>query len=324
MIQLRLPLLALAVFSLAACGREGPPRPDFPPSSEDPGPPSSEDEPTPAPPVEPEEEAPAPPPPVEEETPAPSSPYSLPSDWHYAPGDLLPGSTTVRGSTGVTDASVIAPEMVFPLAEGPGFANSQIFAPGGWGYAGGQWPGPGGDENAPENYDYPWRDNFCEVRLDAKHATDLCPGGKAHKGQDVRPKTCENAVHWLVAPEDGWISHVGSISVNIIGAESGMKYKFLHVQMPVPDWVRTGAAVTQGQPFATVSNLLSASSRETTVHLHFEIHGAADVDGALHNGALPPYSSLVESYLDFVEANPTEVEPVAQPALSKCKTPQTP
>ena len=315
MIQLRFPLLVLAVFSLAACGREGPPRPDFPPSSEDQGPPPSEDEPTPAPPVEPEEEAPpAPPPPS----------YSLPADWHGAPGDLLPGSSTVKGSTGVTDPSVIAPEMVFPLAEGPGFANSQIFGQGGGGYASGQWPGPGGAENDPINFDYPWKDNFCEVRLDPKHATDLCPGGKAHKGQDLRPKTCENAVHWLVAPEDGWVSHVGSISVNIIGADSGMKYKFLHVQMPVPDWVKTGAAVTQGQPFARVSDLLSGSSRATTVHLHLEIHGAADVDGALHNGALPPYTSLVESYLDFVDGNPAMAEPVSQPAQAKCLTPQSP
>ncbi len=315
-----IPQRLLAVFAIAvllgACGQEGPPRPDTmpagaPPPVEEDAPPAEDEPDPPAPPIE-EDDPPEPPPPA----------FELPSGWHGAPGALLPGSSTVKGSTGVTDPSVIVPEMVFPMAEGPAFANSQIFGQGGGGYAGGQWPGPGGSENDPRNFDYPWTDNFCEVRLDAKHATDLCPGGKAHKGQDLRPKTCENAVHWLVAPEDGWISHVGSISVNIMGAESGMKYKFLHVQMPVPDWVKTGAPVTQGQPFALASDLLSASSRATTVHVHFEIHGAAEVDGALHSGALPPYTSLVESYLDLIDANPAMAEPVAQPSQDKCLTPQ--
>ncbi len=324
MISLKLKLLRLVAMSvlavsISACGREGPPRPDnLPPADNTP---PVEDE-TP-PPVDEDDDAPDPPPIEDDDDPEPPAPvFELPLDWHAPPGDLLPGSSTVKGSTGVTDPSVIVPEMVFPLAEAPAFLNSQIFGQGGGGYASGQWPGPGGSENDPRNFDYPWRDNFCEVRLDAKHATDLCPGGKAHKGQDFRPKTCENAVHWMVAPESGWISHVGSISVNIMGAESGMKYKFLHVQMPVPDWVKTGAPVTQGQPFAQVSDLLTASSRATTVHVHFEIHGAAEVDGALHNGALPPYTSLVESYLDLIDANPGVAAPVAQPSLDKCLTPQ--
>ena len=309
-VHARFLLLAAFLVAAASCGRQGPPGPDAPP-------PAGEEE-TP-PPIEEDE----PPPPVEDDDPpAPPSSPSLPPDWEMGPGNLLPGSSTTKGSTGVTDPSVISHEMIFPLAEGPAFANSQILGRGGGGYASGEWPAPGGSENDAENFDYPWRDNFCEVRLQSKHATDLCPGGRAHKGQDLRPKTCENAVHWLVAPEDGWISHVGSISVNIMGAESGLKYKFLHVQMPVPGWVRTGAPVTQGQPFAQVSDLLSASSRATTVHVHFEIHGAAEVDGALHNGALPPYTSLVESYRDLVGANPDMIAPVSQPPLNQCLTPQ--
>ncbi|MEO1252191.1 MAG: hypothetical protein AAFW81_07590 [Pseudomonadota bacterium] len=304
---------ALFVLVAAACGQEGPPEPgDAPPPSESEAPPLDDAD-------DSEDEA-APPPPL------PSPPASLPSDWHFPPGDLLPGSNSEKEDAGVTDPSVIVPEMVFPLAEGPAFANSQIFNSGGGGYAGGQWPGPGGPENAGANFDYPWRDNFCEVRLEAKHATDLCPGGRAHKGQDLRPKTCANAVHWLVAPESGWISHVGSISVNIMGAESGMKYKFLHVQMPVPDWVETGAPVTQGQPFARVSDLLRAipESRETTVHAHFEIHGAAEVDGLLHNGALPPYTSLVEAYLDLVADHPDQIAPTPPASSAECATPQWP
>ncbi len=322
MTDLRTISAVAAAFALAACGQEGPPRPGDAPAADEPETPAPVEEDTPPA----DAEDPAPPGSDDAEAPpvSPPPPAGLPAGWDSGPGNLLPGSSTVKESTGVTDPSVIVPEMVFPFAEGPAFANSQLFNPGGFGYASGQWPGPGGAENAAANFDYPWRDNFCEVRLEAKHVTDLCPGGRAHKGQDLRPKTCENAVHWLAAPESGWISHVGSISVNIMGAESGMKYKFLHVQMPVPDWVRTGAPVTQGQPFARVSNLLTASSRATTVHLHFEIHGAAEVDGRLHNGALPPYTSLVESYLDFTDARPGEIAPVAPVAADKCRIPQWP
>ncbi len=272
-----------------------------------------------------EEDAPSlPPAPDEEGTPVPQPP-ALDPDWHFAPGDLLPGSSTTHGDDGVTDASVVAPSMRFPFETGPAFSNSQIFGQGGGGYAGG-WAGPGGSENDPANFDYAWRDNFCEVRTNpAKHANELCDGGLGHNGQDIRPATCENAVHWIVAPEDGHISWVGSISVNVFGAETGYIYKNLHVQKPLPDWVEVGAPVTKGQRIGRASDLLSASSRATTVHLHYEIHGGAEIDGAMRSGPLPPYSSLVEAYMDLVDDNPDQIAPLSPPAdITKCTQPQWP
>ncbi|MEM8772024.1 MAG: hypothetical protein AAGD92_10285 [Pseudomonadota bacterium] len=315
------PLVPLIFTVLLGCGREGPPEPDVLPltGQGNPAPPSSSEE------EAPETKVPA-------LLPSQSGAKSerlarlsaLPDIWEMGPGNLLPGSNTVHGSTGVTDPSVIAPEMIFPFAEGPAFANSQILNPGGGGYWGGEWPAPGGAENSAVNFSYPWRDNFCEARKEVKHETALCPGGRAHKGQDLRPKTCDNAVHWLVAPEDGWVTHVGSISVYLLGKDSNLRYRFLHVQKPLPDWVKTGAIVTQGHPFARVSDLLAVDNRATTVHTHLEIHGAAEVNGFIYDGALPPYTSLVEAFKDYADANPGNVAPVAPPHITRCARPQWP
>lgn len=260
----------------------------------------------------------------EEETPPPPVTPTLPANWHLPPGDLIDGSSTTRGDNGVTDPSVVSPTMRFPVEDGPAFPNSQIFGKGGGGYASGSWPAVPGSENDAENFVYPWRDNYCEVRYG--YDTELCPGGEAHLGQDIRPATCENAVHWAVAPEDGHISHIGSISINVFGAETGYIYKFLHVQEPLPAGISIGAPVTKGQRIARISDRLKANSRATTVHLHFEIWGAAEING-VNTGvaALPPYSSLVESYLDLTDANPDQIDPVAPPAnLSACTDPQWP
>jgi hypothetical protein len=270
-----------------------------------------------------EEETPSPV--VEDDDAAPSTPPpALPEGWHFPPGDLLDGSSRTRSSTGVEDASVVSPTMRFPIEKGPAFPNSQIFGRGGGGYASGAWPAVPGSENDAANFTYPWRDDFCEVRFG--YDTELCPGGEGHLGQDIRAATCENAVHWAVAPEDGYISHIGSISVNVFGAESGFIYKFLHIQAPLPEGIVIGAPVTKGQRIARVSDRLKATSRATTVHIHFEMWGAAEVNG-VNTGvaALPPYSSLVEAYMDLMEANPDQIAPVAQPSdITDCTSPQWP
>lgn len=316
-------LLAALALLLVACGREGPPAPEGVTQGEETPTPGEEGD------GDADNDDDVDPPdgddPQEEDGPVVPETAGLPSDWHHPPGDLLPGSNSERGSTGIQNVDVIATSMLFPLETGPGFANSQIFLPGGSGYQGGAWPGPGGSESSEENFDYRWRDNFCEVRLDPnKHVNPICPGGLAHTGQDFRGPTCENAVHWLVAPEDGHISWVGSISINIMGAESGYKYEFHHVQKPYPDWVVLGAPVTKGQRIARMSDRLSSTSRETTVHLHLELHGSALIDGASYTGALPPYTSLVEAYLDYADANPDKIDPVPTVPNAQCTTPQWP
>ena len=43
------------------------------------------------------------------------------------------------------------------------------------------------DESANGNYEYPWRDNFCETR---DFSVGRCPAGWGHQGQDIRPSFC--------------------------------------------------------------------------------------------------------------------------------------
>jgi len=265
--------------------------------------------------------------------PEPSPDTALPEGWFMSPGDLIAGTTLTRGSTGVTDNVRVAPNMRFPIETGPAFANSQIFMPGGFGYVGG-WEGPGGHENARENFEYPWRDDYCEVRNDPKiHTNALCPGGRGHQGQDIRAQTCENAVFWAVAPEDGYISYVGSISFNFRG-DSGRKYRFMHVDLPPPDKDEYTALAAEGtfvryakgERIGLVSDLYTGGSRLTTVHIHFEIIDAAVVNGNMTgNQALPPYSSLVAAYERLVGDNPDQINPVTIPTDgSVCDLPQRP
>ncbi|RZJ24519.1 MAG: M23 family peptidase, partial [Brevundimonas sp.] len=140
--------------------------------------------------------------PTPEPTPEPPAPE--PVSWpHDAGGVLTPGS-----GSGATDPTVWAAGMRFPMEAGPAYANSQVY-----GYGGFAAPGPGGQCDA-RNYGYPWRDNFCETR---SWSNGLCPAGKGHQGQDIRPATCEKKVHWVVAAESGRITSIGSYTVTLLG-----------------------------------------------------------------------------------------------------------
>jgi hypothetical protein len=277
---------------------------------------------------EPREEAP---PPASEQTretvePLPQSSAPAPDLPHAPPGELLPASATNFGSIGVTDGAVVAPFMRFPLESGPAFANSQIFNPGGGGYAykkvGGpltNYPGPGGSENTASNFAYPWRDNFCEVRT---WTNALCASGDGHLGQDVRPATCEREEYWIVAPERSEVKRIGdTFEVQLYGLETGIVYALQHMDsangiLPRIRQARADKSIVieRGERIAKVSNILGATAR-TTTHLHIEIWEGGFRDGA-NKGVrpMPPYTSLVESYLDLVAENPEQVFPVEQPA----------
>jgi murein DD-endopeptidase MepM/ murein hydrolase activator NlpD len=244
----------------------------------------------------------------------------LPPD-HYNPGDVIPRTLFDFGSIGITNAPVVAPNMRFPLESGPAFANSQIFNSGGYGYAWTtsiRYPGPEGPENAGANFNYPWRDNFCEVR---RRDAAGCPGGVGHQGQDLRAATCEAGVHWAVAVEDGVIKEMGeNHMVLLYGYETGQVYVYLHmVREPK---LKVGLEVKKGERLGRVSNILSAKDK-TTTHLHFEIWSGAEQEGESKGVApLSPYTSLVEAYLRLIRENPAAVLPVSQPADSrKCRRP---
>jgi len=250
-------------------------------------------------------------------TPEPSLP-------HGAPGILQVKTARFETSLGVTDPSVVSPLMRFPVQSGPAFLNSQIFMFGGGGYdygSGEVYENPNnGQENNPANFDYPWRDNFCEVRT---RANGLCAAGVGHHGQDIRPATCDNGANLAVAPEDGFVRRVGATHLVEIYGNSGLVYKFLHLDRPLEPGIEEGAPVVQGQPIGRISNKTGSVSRSTTVHLHFEIwHGLASGGVNLGAGPLPPYSSLVEAYLDLIDDNPDQFDPITPPAdIHECLTP---
>lgn len=269
----RLPLAALLL--LTACSPNGCSQDaDSSPAGADPPGPT---EPAPAP----GETAPAPMPEPVLETP----PEPAPVTWPYDPGGALPPGS----GTGAADATVWAAGMRFPMEAGPAYANSQVY-----GYGGYAPPGPGTGQCDPRNYSYPWRDNFCETR---SWTNGMCPAGRGHQGQDIRPATCEKKVHWIVAAESGRITSIGSYTVTLLG-DSGRIYRYLHMDMPgVNALFPTMASrdVERGQHIGKVSADFGGNA--TTIHLHFEIKAPVAVGGGPASvNFVPTYASLVDSY----------------------------
>lgn len=205
---------------------------------------------------------------------------------YFEAGALLPGS-----GQGAPEQVAYAPDLVFPIAEAPAYLQSQVFSFGG-GVA-------GGDQCDARNYDYPWRDNFCEVRS-ANRTSPYCPQPKVHQGQDIRvgtPQECntlrrtpasDRTFHKVVAVSDGVISHVGTYSVNL--RSGGRIFKYMHMNMDKLQ-VKAGDTVQAGQHIGYVSNDFGGTP--TTFHLHFEITQNDGGAGWVH---VPPYLSLAKAY----------------------------
>lgn len=205
---------------------------------------------------------------------------------HHPPGDLIEGS-----GTGYTDGHVFVQGMRFPVEIAPDFPNSQVYNPGGS-------EGGGGGQCDAANYDYPWRDNFCETR---GYTTPMCPTGKGHQGQDIRPPTCEKGKYWSVAAEAGTITAIGSYSVTLT-ADSGTIYRYLHLDMSRLA-VSVGTHLERGGRIGFVSNHFNDTP--TTIHLHFEIkQNVALSDGTSTVTFVPPYTSLVAAYEALLAGTP--------------------
>jgi murein DD-endopeptidase MepM/ murein hydrolase activator NlpD len=273
-----LPLLAL----LAACSpAAGPASSSAPASSAAPAdpPPSS---------AAPASSLPASAAPPDSSLPASSAPASsLPASSGFA---YTPAGQLQSGDTGVTDDTVYAPGIRFPIEQAPAFANSQVYGHGGA-------SGPGGSQCDAANYAYPWHDNFCEPR---DYTTPLCPSGKGHQGQDIRPSTCKAAVWTAVAAEAGTISQIGTYTVYLT-SDTGRTYLYLHMQMDKLK-VHVGDRVDRGQALGYVSN--NFGSTPTTIHLHFEIKEPVTVNGSTVVTRVPPYSSLIDAYQSLLAGNP--------------------
>jgi murein DD-endopeptidase MepM/ murein hydrolase activator NlpD len=205
---------------------------------------------------------------------APASHYLalLPTGFTYNP----PGTLKPNSGTGVSDNTIYAPGIRFPVQDQPAYANSQVYNPGGA-------QGGGGSQCSGSNYSYPWWDNFCETR-DAQ--TPMCPSGKGHQGQDIRPSKCLNDTYYVVAAAAGKVTNIGSYSV-FITASDGTQYRYLHMSSVM---VTQSKAVSRGDQIGKVSNVFTAP---TTYHLHFEILQNVQGHGIVH---VPPYASLVEAY----------------------------
>jgi len=192
---------------------------------------------------------------------------------HDPPGQLVTGS-----GKGRADDHVYAPNIRYPIEQGPAFANSQV-----WGHGGESGPANTSQCDA-ENFRYPWHDNYCETR---DYDMPLCPAGTGHQGQDTRAADCNKDVHTTVAVTDGTITNIGSYSVYLT-ADDGTRFDYLHMSTLL---VNVGDKVKRGQPIGKVSNHFGTST--TTVHLHFNIHMNVAGVGSVY---VPPYTSLIAAY----------------------------
>lgn len=258
---------------------------------------------------------------------------------YHAPGDLLPG--TGQGRADYTVYTL----MRFPIARAPAFANSQVFMDGGNCLDGklnlvGDVPDQPfvplrtaydcplagkklvNEEGSPANYQYPWRDNFCEQR---SWEVAQCPSGVGHQGQDIRPRSCnaktwqsapgrptvercEPFLHDVVAVADGTIHRFdGAQTLNLYvnSVEDHFKVRYLHMDPNAmdTDGVTNGRKVRRGDNLGKLGNYLDGPFG-TSSHLHFEMSVPTREGWVRVN----PYSSLIVSYEALIGQRGREVK----------------
>jgi hypothetical protein len=257
-------------------------------------------------------------------------PKTVSPDFTYYPvGRLLP-NTGFKRNDGVADKTVYA-NIRFPFDKAPSFANSQSFL--NWGDCDqtGRSPRPRGkdtpyrcrvnlkplvfNEAAPENYSYPWRDNFCEHRY---FYVGQCPAGRGHQGQDLRPATCNLANDRadrcqpyqddVVAARDGMILREARqegvyLTTNAASGHIRLRYMHMHPRRLDEDNVLSGRVVKEGEIIGKAGNF-NRRDNLTTYHLHFEIMVPTRDGWARIN----PYMTLVAAYERLIGARGTEVE----------------
>ena len=249
---------------------------------------------------------------------------------YHSPGDILAG-TGFRRKGGVADYTVYS-KIRFPLADAPAFANSQSFM--NWGnceatgrYGAGTLDGVRAyrcrvngqtlisDESAPENYSYPWRDNFCETR---NFYVGQCPGGLGHQGQDIRPASCtqriqganrcEPYLHDVVAVRDGAVLRApGQEALYIVANAPNERIRFRYLHMSPrqfdADGMVSGRLVREGEVIGKVGNFFRRE-RATTYHLHFDMQVPTKYGWVF----VSPYMTLVASYERLIRGRGQEIK----------------
>ena len=269
------------------------------------------------------------------DVPAVTRPEQASSVFTYHPaGALLPG-TAMRSNTGDADPTVYA-RIRFPTAAAPAYVNSQSFMHGGdCNQTGRRGASPGyrcrvnskqlfRDESAPENYAYPWRDNFCENR---HYFVGQCAAGLGHQGVDIRGASCTTRdtnktrcqpyQHAVVAARAGMIlREPWNDSFFLVTNSAGERIRFRHLHMHPrkldDDGIISGHMVAEGAPLGTIGNY-NRRPGWTTTHLHFEVQ-VPTRDGWVR---VNPYMTLVASYEQFIGARGTEVRDPEPEAIAE-------
>jgi hypothetical protein len=226
--------------------------------------------------------------------------------------------------------------MRFPIAEAPAFVKSQSFMPWGDCYHTGTVGRMGRkgtpyhcrlndkplvfDESTPENFTYPWRDNFCELR---DFQVGQCPGGYGHQGEDIRPANCvlnnpeaDRCLpyqHTVAAVHDGTLRRLsGNLGAYIVvnTADEHVRFRYLHLNPKFMDndGLLNGQKVSEGEILGKVGTW-GDFENGTSYHIHFNIQVFTKVGWVWVN----PYMTLVAAYERLIGARGTEILP-GQPA----------
>lgn len=257
---------------------------------------------------------------------------SLSFSYHSA-GNLI-GNSGYKSFGGRADNRVYA-RIRFPLADTPAYAKSQSFMPWGDCYMKGKIGRTNRkgapyrcklnekqlvfDESAPENFSYPWRDNFCETR---DTQVGQCPGGYGHQGQDLRPSSCtlrnegadrcEPYQHDVVAVRDGmiWRNSVPDVVYETVltvvnTANDHVRFRYMHMnpKRMDADGLISGRRVRQGEIIGQVGNY-NKKERGTSYHLHFDMQ-VFTRDGWVW---INPYMTLVSAYERLLGASGVEIK----------------
>jgi hypothetical protein len=253
---------------------------------------------------------------------------------YYGPGDLIENSGWKK-MPGRADYHVYS-RMRFPIAQAPGYVKSQSFMPWGDCYHTGTAGRLGRkdtpyhcklndkplvfDESAAENFTYPWRDNFCELR---DFLVGQCPGGYGHQGEDIRPANCvlNNAEadrclpyqHSVAAVHDGVIrrmpENIGAYIV-VNTENERVRFRYLHMNPRIMDaeGFLNGRQVSEGEIIGKVATW-GDTENGTSYHIHFNIQVFSKIGWVWVN----PYMTLVAAYERQIGGRGAEILP-GQPA----------
>jgi hypothetical protein len=249
---------------------------------------------------------------------------------YYSPGDLIENSGWHK-MPGRADYNVYA-RIRFPMANAPAYIKSQSFMPWGDCYRTGRVGRVGRkdasyrckvndkllvfNESAAENWTYPWRDNFCEMR---DFLVGQCPGGYGHQGEDMRPSNCvlsnEGAdrclpyQHTVAAAHDGLIwrsaGNLGAYIVwNTVNEHARVRYLHTNPKMMDNDGLFSGRVVSEGEIIGKVATC-GDYENGTSYHIHFNLQVFTKVGWVWVN----PYMTLVAAYERQIGARGKEIKP---------------